>query len=528
MPTRRILGFIVLCLLLLAVLAHFFPEEGLKWREMELRFPSLKTALLGQEKPEEEAVDPDEQLARMAEAFHLKNLSDLADSLDYYHRFFCESPVRIEFPDDNPARWDSLFARLEKASELDKPLHIIHYGDSQIEQDRISSSLRRQFFDWFGGMGCGMLPAIQPIQTPHLSQQSGGYWRRHVLYGPPELRASHRRYGPLAAVCQVCDTAWMSISPRSYSQESDFKSCRSLRLMLGHNTPGFTVRVQAGGKTFTQVLEDSCATFKVLRWKFSQPVSNIRIGFRGRAEIYGVLTDDNRGIAVDNVPMRGCSGTIFTRMDAAVLRESYREMQVALFILEYGGNSMPGIGGAESIHKYCESIGRQIRYLKTLQPEAEVLFIGPADMSKSVNGVMMSYPLLAQAVDSLRATCLKNGAAFWDMYRVMGGHNSMLKWVGAQPQLAAPDYVHFTPKGARKIAGMLNSSLAVCYDYYRFRSEKLDDSTMVQLSALNREEHDYSSEFYELMQSSGQFDSILMSEDDDAVYEEFIKSLQNE
>jgi lysophospholipase L1-like esterase len=41
----------------------------------------------------------------------------------------------------------------------------------------------------------------------------------------------------------------------------------------------------------------------------------------------------------------------------------------------------------------------------------------------------------------------------------MGGENSMASWVTADPPLAAPDYVHFSPKGARTVAELLMKSI---------------------------------------------------------------------
>ena len=63
---------------------------------------------------------------------------------------------------------------------------------------------------------------------------------------------------------------------------------------------------------------------------------------------------------------------------------------------------------------------------------------------------------------------MENGAAFWDMYQVMGGRNSMIKWVDHVPAWAASDYIHFTPTGAGRIADMFVQSFMNYYDYYCF------------------------------------------------------------
>jgi hypothetical protein len=53
------------------------------------------------------------------------------------------------------------------------------------------------------------------------------------------------------------------------------------------------------------------------------------------------------------------------------------------------------------------------------------------------------------------------------MYEVMGGRNSMVSWVESEPALAAADYTHFTPKGARRIAELFVRALNQEYDAWK-------------------------------------------------------------
>ena len=46
----------------------------------------------------------------------------------------------------------------------------------------------------------------------------------------------------------------------------------------------------------------------------------------------------------------------------------------------------------------------------------------------------------------------------------------MMKWVDSH--LAGPDYVHFTPKGARHVGNMLYETLEFYHKFYRFRTGK--------------------------------------------------------
>ena len=109
--------------------------------------------------------------------------------------------------------------------------------------------------------------------------------------------------------------------------------------------------------------------------------------------------------------------------------------------------------------------------MKALCPEARIIFIGPADMSVKENGVLQTHPQLPDLTAKLARTCDEHGVAFWDMYDVMGGWNSMLAWVNHQPALAGTDNVHFTTRGANRIASILWKAIKMNYDYMLLRDE---------------------------------------------------------
>jgi hypothetical protein len=46
----------------------------------------------------------------------------------------------------------------------------------------------------------------------------------------------------------------------------------------------------------------------------------------------------------------------------------------------------------------------------------------------------------------MKKAAASEGAGYWDLYKAMGGMNSMPSWV--ETGLAGRDYIHFTNKGA--------------------------------------------------------------------------------
>lgn len=509
MSVRKILLFIWTCLLMLAVLVLVFPEDGIRLGKLKLRFPDMETMWsFGRDKADESPrISPEEQLEKMAKALEMKQLSELADSLDFYQHLFTSASASIQFPNNDPSLFDDFFLAMEQARSKGEVVRVLHYGDSQIEQDRITSSLRGNWQSRFGGMGCGLVPAIQVVQTPFMKQEFSGDLQRYLIYGWQSDRAEHKQYGPMAQFARVEDSARVILTPRHYRQPPFQNQATQIRVLVANYEPGFKAVLHVDGQYLAQTLPDSSSSLQLLQWTLEQAISVVDLSFWGDADIQAIALDGHAGVAVDNLPMRGCSGTIFTSIDRASLREAYQLLPPRLIILEFGGNYMPSIRTQADIDQYMRYLAAQIRYLKTVAPQSAYLFIGPADMACTMEGQVQTYPMLEPLIDSLRQLCMDNGIAFWDMYRVMGGRNTIIEWTKTQPPLAATDYIHFSRQGADRIAELLNQSFDICYDYYCFRRQHIDDSTMLQMERLDSTRN-YQQDWEELLESS-RSDSLL-------------------
>ena len=205
---------------------------------------------------------------------------------------------------------------------------------------------------------------------------------------------------------------------------------------------------------------------RVKEWKFEKPAQNITLRFTGPSspEIYGIALDATSGVAVDNVPLRGCSGPFLTGSDRQLLAEMYHKLKVKLFILQFGGNMVPA--EIKSFRGYEDWFYSQIKRIQDICPDAAVLVIGPADMSVREKEKYVTSPNVEKVREALRNAASRSDAVFWDMYRAMGGRNSMPSWVNANPSLASSDFVHFNPRGAKTIAQMFYNAFILEYQKF--------------------------------------------------------------
>jgi lysophospholipase L1-like esterase len=117
---------------------------------------------------------------------------------------------------------------------------------------------------------------------------------------------------------------------------------------------------------------------------------------------------------------------------------------------------------------YQSKMVKVINQLKELFPKASIILIGISDRAGNINGKIQTIPAIPRMRDAQREIARKTRIAFWDLYTAMGGENTMVKYVAAQPPLGAKDYTHLTFRGGQKIAKKLSDALI----YERTRYDK--------------------------------------------------------
>lgn len=390
---------------------------------------------------------------------------------------------KLEFPGADRSILYPVFKAMDNAQAQNKVVRIIHYGDSQIEGDRMTAYLRNKIQNKFGGKGVGLVPARQVYDFKYsVFHDASENWNRYTLYGFVDTLIKHKRYGILASFSsfthQPFDTskqnpslvnAWISVkkSPYAYGNTKKFDQCR---LFYGYNEKSFSASLYVDGEVADSGTYPATNHLKQIRWAFNEPVDNIKIEFKGKQspEVYGLALDGFSGVAVDNVAMRGCAGLVFTKMNPSLFSEMVKKLDVKLMILQFGGNIVPNI---RSDYKFYENwFYSQLNYIRTNAPDVQIIVIGVSDMSMKKGDKYITYPNLELVRDALKKATFRANAIYWDMYEAMGGKNSMPSWVFANPPLAGTDFVHFNPKGAQIIANMFYNALLFEYNQY-LRSE---------------------------------------------------------
>ena len=387
--------------------------------------------------------------------------------------------VPIQFPEGDQKALDHFFNSLRELSGKNELIRIVHYGDSQLEGDRISNYLRNRFQKRFGGCGIGLAPLtlVNDISSTFW-QTASDNWVRYSTYGVDRKQPTHKNYGLLGHYFSLYDyetkptgpfTGWSQFARNSKTYKR-FNAVEQITLLYRNKRSPLHLNLTLNGVKVAN--EDLPVTNDLATRKFKLDGNFQKALFEfksdGAPDLYGVAFDCQRGIALDNVGMRGSSGIEFTQINRSFYREQFKKLNVKFLIIQYGVNVIPNVRDDYNFYKY--SLSKQLKYLKSLDPDLDILVVGVSDMSRKEGTAYESYPNVKLVRDAQKAAAFEAGCAFWDLYEAMGGENSMISWVNADPPMGHTDYTHFTPRGAKLVAEMLYSELMRSYEDYKNRT----------------------------------------------------------
>lgn len=376
---------------------------------------------------------------------------------------------RITYPGNRMEFIGQLRESLESGS-----CRIVHYGDSQLEGDRISGYLRNRLQGLYGGTGPGFVPIVQVYDQISANVTPSDNWTRHAYFDPTQTKFPHKKYGAYSSISRFTEayetidsllldslkiktaTITIGMPTKSYGL---LKSFTKIGLHYGHTIAPTTVKVYNDDVLIKTENLIADGAYHKLSIDLATTPSQLKIELTSKIspDFYGLTLDGKSGISLDNVAMRGSSGTIFAGTNGTNFQRMYQQLQPKLLIFQYGGNSVPYLKDSSGVREYAGYLKNHVNWVKRKSNNANVIFIGPSDMTTTENAQMKTYPLLPYLNETLQHICNENGIAYWSMFDAMGGTNAMQHWV--DQGLAANDYTHFSPSGTKIISELFFLSL---------------------------------------------------------------------
>lgn len=328
-----------------------------------------------------------------------------------------------------------------------KKVRIAYFGDSMIEGDLITEDLRDSLQVFFGGEGVGFVPVTSIVASFRttinhtFSKDWTDYHYKNLPSGNLALGISGHTFLPSSG-------SWVKYSPVKKPRLDRFEE---VNLFFGPGNGAVTANdhayTLAGGQAVNSLaLPADSSNGLMLKFSGANP------------PLYGVSFESPEGVFVDNFSFRGISGIELGRLTRDMLSHLQQEHPYDLIILQYGANILwkPEL---TDYSWYERPMTKVLDSLRSDFAQTSFLMISTADKSYRHEDKYVTAPGVPALLKVQHEMAEAHQAAFWNLYRSMGGSGSMTQWVEAEHPLANKDYTHFNRQGAAKVGALLYKAL---------------------------------------------------------------------
>ncbi len=356
------------------------------------------------------------------------------------------------------------FSRLEQVEQGKSRVRIGWFGDSMIEGDFITQTVRSILQNQFGGKGVGFVTMLSPVagfrQT--IGQSASSNWQTYTVIRP------RKGYFPgisgqvnIPVNTTPDASSWALFTPGTADSRASFQT---LKLYYGHSRKNL-LTYYLDGKQFTDSLKGR-SLVNELTLNAQPGLHQLKTIFKGDSlTLFGISDESQNGVLLDNLSLRGNTGTPLQVIPEKVLKQFNDYLKYDLIVLQYGTNVVAGTD--TNMDWYEKGMVKVICRLKRNFPQADILLISVGDKSHKEDMQFVTQPNVPLLVETQRRIAKETGIAFWNLFQAMGGTNSMAKWVEAPTPLANKDYTHVNARGAAKLGKIISNNLLNEYQLYK-------------------------------------------------------------
>nr|WP_256527436.1 SGNH/GDSL hydrolase family protein [Flavobacterium sp. HSC-32F16] len=382
----------------------------------------------------------------------------------------------IEFPSetfDNYKGFQYMISFYEKLYQLEqnpqKHVRIAYYGDSMTDGDLIVQDVRMNYQERFGGNGVGFVSIISESSASRGSVKTlfSKNWKTQSYLNVKKPTSPFGVNGHVFFANDKVNTTWVQYEAglNKYSTSLDNPT-----LFYGRSSKKGNVNFIIGKDTLRKSLSPNnlVNSLKVT----SGSIKSFKANFihADSIPIFGFNFDNGIGVHVDNFSQRGNSGLPISMFDASVMQGFNNSLKYDLIILHYGTNVLNY--GTKNYSWYQKGMTKTVNKIKESFPGVSILIVSTADKSTKYNLEMKTDSAVVPLMNAQKRYALDTESGFVNLYTLMGGDGSMVKWVDESPAKANKDYTHFNQRGAKAIGNLLYSQLNKGYEEYKVLREK--------------------------------------------------------
>jgi len=337
----------------------------------------------------------------------------------------------------NSKELDKVFETLYLTKKLAHKTSFFHLGDSHLQADYISHTIRTELHKKFGNAGRGLITPLKIAKTNepfNYLTESKNIWKRQLIIS----KKINQPIGITGLSILSKDTIG-SIKIKTFDTDSINYSYNTIRVF---NDPD---------SSFTLSISDSLNEWQGVNNLNAEPTFNsiksnntvfLNFSKRGinqnKVLIYGFSVENNKpGILYHSTGINGAKYSDYNK--PTQFTNQIKKLNPDLMILSLGTNES-FLPNYDSTSFYL-TIDSLINKIKIELPNINLILTTPACSfkynKKNVNLTSVSKTIVKYAI--------KNQLPYWDLFEITGGENSANNW--KKNLLLNRDGVHYTKQG---------------------------------------------------------------------------------
>ncbi len=347
-------------------------------------------------------------------------------------------------------------------------VNISHIGDSHIQADFFSGSVRQKLQLKFGNAGRGL---IFPYRVAK-SNEPGSYkttsasnWsaKRNVFFDNPL---------PIGISGFTMETTDSMAELNLTVKDQPGLGYSFSKLTLFHekslNNYDITVCDDVNCEKGVFKSSDSSANRFVSELKVDKPIQQLILRNKRTdsinqhsTRIYGLLLEnDSAGVLYNMIGVNGAEYRHYNMSKYFMTQLTY--LNSDLIIVSLGTNEAFSAGFDRV--EFTKNIDTLIMNLKLSNPNAGILITTPGDSYRKSRKGRVKNPDMKIARVAIINYCTQHNLAYWDWYEIMGGYGSMANWF--LMKIAQKDRVHYNGRGYQIQGDLFYRALMKGYEHY--------------------------------------------------------------
>lgn len=367
-------------------------------------------------------------------------------------------------------------------------IRIGYFGDSMTDGDLIVQDLRQLFQDVYGGLGVGFVSVTSESAATRGSVRHSysNNWKTQSFVNVKKPKRPFGVSGRVSFVKDSTGVAWLEYNASMQKHISEI--CSPVLFYGKSDNENAFAEISYTGDT-TKVIKPLVANKSLNALQLHQGnVKGLKIRFKKSDSIpfYGINSGNNKGVHIDNFSSRGNSGLPLSLLDVSLMREFEKHLgNYDLIVLHFGANVLNY--GKLDYSWYVRGMSKVVNQIKACFPKASVLIVSSADKSTKYEMKMKTDVAVTPLVKAQQQYAEETQSGFINLYELMGGEGSMVKWVEAQPSLASKDYTHFNARGSKKVAQLIYNELMENYQLFKASKSSVESKKEMQKEEIEQQ-----------------------------------------